>query len=49
MVQRQESVKLPDVFVLNVLEEFEFAVGTFGKDGGAKGFHDLLYGDGCTC
>jgi hypothetical protein len=49
MVQRQESVKLPDVFVLNVLEEFEFAVGTFGKDGGAKGFHDLLNGDGCAC
>jgi hypothetical protein len=42
-------VERTDVFVLNMLEEFELAISAFGKNGGAEGFHDLLYGDGCAC
>jgi hypothetical protein len=38
-----------DVFMLDVLEEFELAVGAFGEDRRAEGFHDLLDGDGCAC
>ena len=28
--------------MLNMFEELELSVGTLGKDGGAKRFHDLL-------
>lgn len=31
--------------MLDVLEEFELAVGAFGKHRRAEGFHDLLDGD----
>lgn len=37
-----------NVFMLNVLEEFELAVGAFGENRRAEGFHDLLDGDGCA-
>lgn len=38
-----------DVLVLDVLEEFEFAIGALSEDGSRKGFHDLLDGDGGAC
>jgi hypothetical protein len=37
------------VFMLDMLEEFELAVGALGEDRCAEGFHDLLDGDGCAC
>lgn len=35
--------------MLDVLEEFELAVSAFREDRCAKGFHDLLDGNGCAC
>jgi len=37
------------VLVLNVLEEFEFAVGSLTEDGCAEGLHDLLYRHRGSC
>jgi hypothetical protein len=37
------------VFVLNVLEEFEFSVSSFAENWGAEWLHDLLYRDRSTC
>ena len=48
-IPSEEKGKPTHIFVLNVLEEFELTVGTFGEDGRAEGFHDLLDGDRCTC
>jgi hypothetical protein len=31
--------------VLEVLQELQFSVGSFGKDWGTEGLHDLLDGD----
>ena len=47
-MQERERNEYADVFVLDVLEEFELAVGALGEDRRAEGFHDLLDGDGCT-
>jgi len=44
-VQSKET----DIFVLDVLEEFELAISAFGEDGGAEGLHNLLDGNGCAC
>ena len=35
--------------MLDMLKEFELAVGALGEDRRAEGFHDLLDGDGCAC
>ena len=40
---------MTNVFVLDMLEKFELAVSAFGKDGSAKGFHNLLDSNGCAC
>jgi hypothetical protein len=44
-----DGVKETDVFVLNVLEKFEFAISAFGEDRRAEGLHNLLDGNGCAC
>ena len=40
--------KETDVFVLDVLEKFQLAIGAFGEDRRAEGFHDLLDSNRCT-
>jgi hypothetical protein len=38
-----------NVFVLDMLEEFELTIGALGDDGFAEGFRDPLDGDKCAC
>ena len=40
--------KETDVFVLDVFEKFQLAIGAFGEDRRAEGLHDLLDSNGCT-
>lgn len=36
------------IFVLNMLQELQFTVGSFSENGCAKRFHYLLYGNRCA-
>ena len=40
---------MTNVLVLDMLEKFELAVSAFGKDGSAKGLHNLLDSHGLVC
>jgi hypothetical protein len=42
----EDVAKTDDILVFQVLEQLEFAVGSFGEDGCAERFHDLLDRDG---
>lgn len=35
-----------NIFMAQVLQEFQFTIRSLGQDGGAEGFHNLLDGDG---
>jgi hypothetical protein len=46
---RQKRSKETDVFVLDVLEKFQFAISALREDRRAEGLHDLLDGNGGAC
>jgi hypothetical protein len=47
--KRGKRVEETDVFVLDVLEKFELAIGAFGEDRCAEWLHNLLDSNGCAC
>jgi hypothetical protein len=48
-VEQKQRCERTDVFVLDVFEKLELAIGAFGEDRRAEGFHYLLDGNGCAC
>lgn len=42
----EDVAKTDDILMFQVLEQLEFAVGSFREDGRAEGFHNLLDCDG---